>query len=350
MVLSLDTPAAPEVLERLGHGVDEVYFVGGSSRRERHPARQHDRRAVRELDQIGGGGADQHRPRVAPAFEPTMSSPAFGLGRSSTFAPSRLRAPRRSARRPCRPPRRRRRSTLLCRCRGRRSPPGHRSGERPAHSLRSAGTRGPSRPVRLARARVCPIHGVESGGRETARRALRGRGAARARRGVARKPRAPTVRRAQRLDPGRVARARGEGARERDRVRLRVPYYSGPRVPADLGGAAARGRAARGGNCPGGLRRPRQRLGRVDRRRRRGGRHGRRAEPASALASRLGAKVEDRPSPNAGLLVVGSKAAQPGVPAPISAASAYLVELTHCPAIVLPRGVPLPFQMNSSTK
>ena len=28
MVLSLDTPAAPEVLERLGHGADEVYFVG----------------------------------------------------------------------------------------------------------------------------------------------------------------------------------------------------------------------------------------------------------------------------------------------------------------------------------
>ena len=28
MVLSLDTPAAPEVLERLGHGADDVYFVG----------------------------------------------------------------------------------------------------------------------------------------------------------------------------------------------------------------------------------------------------------------------------------------------------------------------------------
>ena len=27
MVLSLDTPAAPEVLERLGHGADDVYFV-----------------------------------------------------------------------------------------------------------------------------------------------------------------------------------------------------------------------------------------------------------------------------------------------------------------------------------
>ena len=27
MVLSLDTPASPEVLARLGQGVDEVYFV-----------------------------------------------------------------------------------------------------------------------------------------------------------------------------------------------------------------------------------------------------------------------------------------------------------------------------------
>ena len=30
MVLSLDTPAAPEVLERLGHGADDVFFVGAA--------------------------------------------------------------------------------------------------------------------------------------------------------------------------------------------------------------------------------------------------------------------------------------------------------------------------------
>ena len=28
MVLSLDTPAAPEALQNLGHGADDVYFVG----------------------------------------------------------------------------------------------------------------------------------------------------------------------------------------------------------------------------------------------------------------------------------------------------------------------------------
>ncbi len=31
MVLSLDTPAAPEVLERLGHGADDVYLVGAAT-------------------------------------------------------------------------------------------------------------------------------------------------------------------------------------------------------------------------------------------------------------------------------------------------------------------------------
>ena len=67
------------------------------------------------------------------------------------------------------------------------------------------------------------------------------------------------------------------------------------------------------------------------------------AQTASALASRLGAEVENRPSPNAGLLVVGSKAGATRGSVLISAASAYLVELTHCPAIVLPRGVPLAF-------
>jgi nucleotide-binding universal stress UspA family protein len=67
------------------------------------------------------------------------------------------------------------------------------------------------------------------------------------------------------------------------------------------------------------------------------------AQTAAALAERLGAAVEDRPSPDAGLLVVGSK---PGVAQGavlLSAASAYLIELTRAPAIVLPRGVPLGF-------
>ena len=67
------------------------------------------------------------------------------------------------------------------------------------------------------------------------------------------------------------------------------------------------------------------------------------AQTAATLASRLGAEVESRPSPKAGLLIVGSKAGASQGSVLISAASAYLVELTRAPAIVLPRGVPLAF-------
>ena len=67
------------------------------------------------------------------------------------------------------------------------------------------------------------------------------------------------------------------------------------------------------------------------------------AQTAAALAARLGTTVESRPSPNAGLLVVGSKAPAVQGSVLISAASAYLIELTRCPAIVLPRGVALTF-------
>jgi hypothetical protein len=64
---------------------------------------------------------------------------------------------------------------------------------------------------------------------------------------------------------------------------------------------------------------------------------------AAALAAKLGASVEARPSPGAGLLVVGSKpGAAPGTVL-VSAASAYLVELSRCPALVVPRGAPLAF-------
>ena len=34
MVLSLDTPASPELLARLGEGVDDAFVVGGRSRPE----------------------------------------------------------------------------------------------------------------------------------------------------------------------------------------------------------------------------------------------------------------------------------------------------------------------------
>jgi hypothetical protein len=67
------------------------------------------------------------------------------------------------------------------------------------------------------------------------------------------------------------------------------------------------------------------------------------AQTAATLASRLGAEVESRPSAKAGLLIVGSKAGASQGSVLLSAASAYLVELTRAPAIVLPRGVRLAF-------
>jgi nucleotide-binding universal stress UspA family protein len=67
------------------------------------------------------------------------------------------------------------------------------------------------------------------------------------------------------------------------------------------------------------------------------------AQTASSLAVRLGAAVEERPTPGAGLLVVGSKAPAVQGTVMISAASAYLVELSRCPTLVLPRGVALAF-------
>ena len=67
------------------------------------------------------------------------------------------------------------------------------------------------------------------------------------------------------------------------------------------------------------------------------------AQTAASLAVKLGATVEERPSPGAGLLVVGSKAPAVQGTVMISAASAYLVELSRCPTLVLPRGVALAF-------
>jgi nucleotide-binding universal stress UspA family protein len=67
------------------------------------------------------------------------------------------------------------------------------------------------------------------------------------------------------------------------------------------------------------------------------------ARTAGSLAVKLGAAVEERPSPGAGLLVVGSKAPAVQGTVMISAASAYLVELSRCPTLVLPRGVALAF-------
>jgi nucleotide-binding universal stress UspA family protein len=67
------------------------------------------------------------------------------------------------------------------------------------------------------------------------------------------------------------------------------------------------------------------------------------AQTAESLAAKLGAGLAERASSEVSLLVVGSKAVAVHGTVLISAASAYLIELTPCPTIVLPRGVPLLF-------
>jgi nucleotide-binding universal stress UspA family protein len=66
-------------------------------------------------------------------------------------------------------------------------------------------------------------------------------------------------------------------------------------------------------------------------------------QTAATLSARLGATVADRASASVDLLVVGSKAPAVHGTVLISAVSAYLIELSPCPALILPRGVPLTF-------
>jgi nucleotide-binding universal stress UspA family protein len=66
-------------------------------------------------------------------------------------------------------------------------------------------------------------------------------------------------------------------------------------------------------------------------------------QTAEALASKFGATVTKRASDDVGLLVIGSKAPAVQGSVLLSAASAYLIDLARCPALVLPRGVPLTF-------
>jgi nucleotide-binding universal stress UspA family protein len=66
-------------------------------------------------------------------------------------------------------------------------------------------------------------------------------------------------------------------------------------------------------------------------------------ETAEALASRLGAKVTERASSDVDLLVVGSKPGTATGRVTISAAVEYLIELSSCPVIVVPRGITLRF-------
>jgi nucleotide-binding universal stress UspA family protein len=66
-------------------------------------------------------------------------------------------------------------------------------------------------------------------------------------------------------------------------------------------------------------------------------------ETAESLALRLGAAVEERPSRDAGLLVIGSKPGTVTGRIRISAAAEYLIDLACCPVLVLPRGVSVLF-------
>jgi nucleotide-binding universal stress UspA family protein len=66
-------------------------------------------------------------------------------------------------------------------------------------------------------------------------------------------------------------------------------------------------------------------------------------ETAEALASKLGATVAEHASSDVDLVVVGSKRGAVTGRVTISAAAEYLIELSNCPVIVVPRGVTVHF-------
>ncbi len=66
-------------------------------------------------------------------------------------------------------------------------------------------------------------------------------------------------------------------------------------------------------------------------------------ETAEALASRLGATIAERASSNVDLVVVGSRPGTVTGRVTISAAAEYLIELSSCPVVVVPRGVTVRF-------
>ena len=179
-------------------------------------------------------------------------------------------------------------------------------------------------------------------GREARGRARR-RGTARGWGRVRWRSRDSQVRGAQRLDPRRA-----EGARRRRRRAQGIVFGSAYRTtpghvyPQLSAERLMEPRAARGRARTGRVRRPRRRRG--SRRSPRSTRRATRAqpEPAESLAKKLGATVEARPSPGAGLLVVGSKTASRRRHRRWSVRpSAYLIELSRCPTLVVPRGAPL---------
>jgi nucleotide-binding universal stress UspA family protein len=66
-------------------------------------------------------------------------------------------------------------------------------------------------------------------------------------------------------------------------------------------------------------------------------------ETAEALASALGGAVAETPGGAVDLVVVGSKPGTVTGRVTISAAAEYLIELSRCPVVVLPRGVAVRF-------
>jgi nucleotide-binding universal stress UspA family protein len=66
-------------------------------------------------------------------------------------------------------------------------------------------------------------------------------------------------------------------------------------------------------------------------------------ETAEALASRFGATIAERAGDDVDLVVVGSKPGTVTGRVTISAAAEYLIELSRCPVVVVPRGVALRF-------
>jgi nucleotide-binding universal stress UspA family protein len=66
-------------------------------------------------------------------------------------------------------------------------------------------------------------------------------------------------------------------------------------------------------------------------------------ETAEALASKLGATIAEKASSEVDLLVVGSRPGTVTGRVTISAAADYLIELSTCPVIVVPRGVTVSF-------
>jgi nucleotide-binding universal stress UspA family protein len=66
-------------------------------------------------------------------------------------------------------------------------------------------------------------------------------------------------------------------------------------------------------------------------------------ETAESLAAKFGSTISEKATPDADLLVVGSKPGTVNGRVRIGAASEYLIELARCPVLVLPRGVTVSF-------